>query len=87
MSMGFKTWQPSGLYNWQYQTPSKTSTTDSLEEYFVQNLIDSLKHGKDLLYLVCWTGYGLEHHQWLVGSMLENCTAMDGWMATGVEAS
>jgi hypothetical protein len=41
--------------------PQPILTPDGLEEYFVQEIIDSHRRGKGWQYLVRWTGYGPEH--------------------------
>jgi hypothetical protein len=57
--------------------PHPILTTDGMEEYFVQEIINSRRRGKGNQYLVRWTGYGLEHDRWLAGSSLEDCAALD----------
>jgi hypothetical protein len=61
--------------------PQPIVTVDGLEEYHVQEIIDSRRRGKGWQYLVRWTGYGPEHDCWIAGSTLEDCTALDTWLA------
>jgi hypothetical protein len=60
--------------------PHPILTTDGLEEYFVQEIIDSCRHGKGNQYLVRWTGYSPKHDRCLTGSSLEDCAALDKWL-------
>ena len=41
--------------------PDPILTPDGLEEYLVDEIIDSRKRGKGHQYLVRWSGYGPEH--------------------------
>jgi hypothetical protein len=61
--------------------PQPIVTVDGLEEYHVQEIIDSRRRGKGWQYLVRWTGYGPEHDRWIAGSTLEDCTALNTWLA------
>ena len=59
--------------------PDPILTPNGLEEYLVDEIIDSQRHGKGHQYLVCWSGYGPEHNRWLSGSMLTDCEALNVW--------
>ena len=59
--------------------PGPVLTPDGLEEYLVDEIIDSRKCGKGYQYLVRWSGYGPEHDRWLSGSALADCEALDVW--------
>jgi len=61
--------------------PQPVVTSDGLEEYHVEEIIDSRRRGKGWQYLVRWTGYGPEHDRWLAGSTLDECAALDTWLA------
>ena len=61
--------------------PQPIVTAEGLEEYHVQQIMDSRRRGKGWQYLVHWTGYGPEHDRWLAGSALEECAALDTWLA------
>jgi hypothetical protein len=61
--------------------PRPILTSNGLEEYFVQDIIDSCRRGKGWQYLVRWTGYGPEHNRWIAGASLEDCAALDTWLA------
>jgi hypothetical protein len=63
--------------------PQPIVTPDGLEEYLVQEIIDSHQHGKGYQYLVRWTGYGPEHDRWLAGSALADCEALEVWLGKG----
>ena len=61
--------------------PQPVVTSGGLEEYHVEKIIDSRRRGKGWQYLVRWTGYGPEHDRWLAGSALDECAALDAWLA------
>jgi len=63
------------------EQPQPVVTCDRLEEYHVQAIINSRRRGKGWQYLVHWAGYGPEHDRWLARSNLEECTALDAWLA------
>ena len=58
-------------------------TDDSDEEYFVEHILDAQRRGRSYQYLVRWQGYGQEHDKWLPGSELQDCEALDLWLASG----
>jgi hypothetical protein len=60
--------------------PGPVLSPEGLEEYHVQQIIDSRKRGRGYQYLVRWTGYGPEHDRWLPGRELEDCEALDKWL-------
>ena len=59
--------------------PEPILTPDGIEEYLVDEIIDSRKCGKGHQYLVCWSGYGPKHDRWLSGSALADCEALNVW--------
>jgi hypothetical protein len=59
--------------------PDPILTPNGLEEYLVDEIIDSRKRGKCHQYLVRWSGYGPEHDRWLSSSALADCKALDIW--------
>jgi hypothetical protein len=61
----------------EYSRPGPVVTADGLEEYFVDEIIDSRRRSHGWQYLVRWSGYGPEHDLWLPCSQLENCQALD----------
>ena len=64
--------------------PLPIVTPDGLEEFLVQEIIDSRRRGCGSQYLVRWVGYGPEHDRWLAGSALEDCEALDVWLGEKV---
>ena len=52
---------------------------DGLEEFHVQEILDSRRRGCGIQYLVRWIGYGPEHDHWLAGSTLNDCEVLDVW--------
>jgi ''chromo'' (CHRromatin Organisation MOdifier) domain./Integrase core domain. len=63
--------------------PGPVVTPDGLEEFFIQEIIDSRRRGKGWQFLVRWTGYGPEHDAWLPTKSLEDCEALDRWYENG----
>ena len=59
--------------------PDPVLTPDGLEEYLVEEIIDSWKRGKGHQYLVRWCGCGSEHDRWISGSVLADCKVLDHW--------
>jgi hypothetical protein len=60
--------------------PQPVLTNQGLEEYLVDEIIDSRRRGRGYQYLVRWTGYGPEHDRWMSGSALDECAALDRWL-------
>ena len=67
--------------------PQPVVTANGLEEYLVQEIIDSHQCGKGYQYLVRWTGYGPEHDRWLAGSTLTDCEALNIWLEKDVSGT
>ena len=78
---------PSLFPNREYTQPLPVVTNDGLEEYLVQEILDSRRRGNGWQYLVQWTGYGPEHNRWLPGSALSDCKALDVWLGDGSGAA
>ena len=60
--------------------PQPILTPDGLEEFLVQDIIDSQRRGRRWQYLVRWAGYGPEHDHWLAKLALDDCEALDVWL-------
>ncbi len=54
---------------------------DSIEEHFVDHIVAAQPHGCRWRYLVCWQGEGPEGDEWLPGHELDECKALDDWIA------
>jgi hypothetical protein len=76
---------PSLYPSHEHSCSGSVLTTDGLEEYFIEEIIDSRCHSRRHQYLVCWSGYSPEHNLWLPGSELKNCMALDRWLAGRVK--
>jgi hypothetical protein len=61
--------------------PGAIVTEDSVQEYYVNKIIDARKHGRGMQYLVHWLGYGPGEDEWLPGSELADNAALDDWLA------
>ena len=60
--------------------PQPIVTSDGLEEYLIEEILDSRRCRKGWQYLVHWMGYGQEHDCWLTGSVLQECVALNEWL-------
>jgi hypothetical protein len=54
---------------------------DSEQEFFINRILDEPKCGRGMQYLVRWSGYGPEEDRWLPGHEVDNCKALDIWLA------
>ena len=54
---------------------------DSEQEFFIERILDKRKCGRGVQYLVRWHGYGPEDDHWLPGHELDDCEALDTWLA------
>lgn len=63
--------------------PGPVLTDSGLEEYLIQDIIDSRKRDRGWQFLVRWTGYGAEHDSWLPARELDECTALNVWYQNG----
>ena len=63
--------------------PGPVVTSNGLEEYHIDSIIDSCRRGTGWQFLVRWTGYGPEEDRWLPGRELDDCEALDSWLASG----
>ena len=55
---------------------------DVNEEQYIDKILDACQHGQGYQYLIRWCGFGQEHDKWLPGSKLEDCEALDVWLAS-----
>ena len=68
------------------EEPAPILTDDGDEEYFIDKILDARRRGCGYQYLVRWEGYGAEEDRWLPGSELQNCEALDAWLASRVNS-
>ena len=66
----------------RFEEPNPIITNDGDEEYYIERILDARRRGRGYQYLVRWRGYGQEHDRWLPGSELQNCEALDTWLAS-----
>ena len=62
--------------------PGTIITEDSEVEWWVESILDERKCGWGYQYLVCWVGEGPENDLWLLKRELEDCEALDVWLAS-----
>jgi hypothetical protein len=58
-------------------------TNEGLEEFLMEETIDSQRHSCRWQFLVRWLGYGPEHDLWITLSELINCEALNQWYQLG----
>ena len=63
--------------------PGPIVTKHSLEEFTVNEILDSRSQGCRWQFLVCWSGYAAEHDLWIATSKLNECEALDKWYQAG----
>jgi len=64
-----------------FKEPDPIITEDGNEEQYIDKILDACRCGQGYQYLVRWHGFGQEHDEWLPGSKLEDCEALDIWLA------
>jgi hypothetical protein len=62
-------------------TPPDPVVIDGEHEYFVDKIIDERRRGKKTQYRVRWQGEGPEGDKWLDANEVEDCKALDAWLA------
>jgi hypothetical protein len=60
--------------------PGPVLTSEGMEEYAIEKIIDERRRRRGMQYLVCWAGYGPEDDRWLPGRELNDCEVLDRWM-------
>ena len=63
--------------------PGPVLTPEGLEEYSVEEIIDSRRRGRGWQFLVRWLGYGPRHDLWIAATELNECEALDVWYKNG----
>jgi hypothetical protein len=63
--------------------PGPIVTEDGLEEFTVDQILNSRRRGRGWQFLVRWAGYAAEHDLWIAASELNECEALDRWYQTG----
>jgi hypothetical protein len=61
--------------------PPPPVTIDEHQEFYIDRIIDEKRRGRGKLYLVRWRGEGPEGDKWLPERELEDCEALDNWLA------
>ena len=63
------------------RSPTGPLTETGLSECVIDKIIDRRRRGCGWQYLVRWVGYGPEDDEWLSRRELEECEALDSWLA------
>jgi hypothetical protein len=69
--------------NRELSQPGPIVTPSGLEEFFVENIIDSRRCNHGWQFLVRWMGYGPQHDLWIPSGELNDCEALDSWYQNG----
>ncbi len=67
----------------EHPRPGLILTEDGLE-HLIDHIVDECCRGRGFQYLVRWVGYGPEDDNWLSRRELEDCEALDVWLARSV---
>ena len=73
----YPTYHTSELKNF---VPNDPILFPGLEEFLVEEILDSHCRGRGWQYLVRWVDYDTKHDRWLSGSALKDCEALDRWL-------
>jgi hypothetical protein len=71
----------------EHARPSPIVTSDGIEEYKVERIVDERKMGRGYQYLVRWSGYSAADDLWLPRRELEESAALDDWLARKAEGT
>jgi hypothetical protein len=74
---------PSLFPSREHPWPKGIVTTEGIEEYSIDRIVDARRQGRGWSFLVRWTGYGPEEDRWLPGAELDDCEALDQWIGSG----
>ena len=66
----------------KFEEPPPILTPEGNEEFFIDKILDQRRRGRGYQYLVRWRGYDLEHDRWLPSSELQDCAALEDWLAS-----
>jgi hypothetical protein len=66
----------------KFLEPDLIITADGDEEFYIERILDARCLGCSYQYLVHWRGYRNEHDKWLPSSELQDCQALDDWLAS-----
>ena len=66
----------------KFEEPPAILNPEGEEEFFIDKILDQRRRGCGYQYLVRWRGYGQQHDRWLPGSELQECAALDDWLAS-----
>lgn len=65
----------------EHSRPPPILTESGMMENVIEKIIDQRKRGRGWQYLVRWAGYGPEDDEWLPRRDVEDCEALDIWIA------
>ena len=66
----------------RFEEPDPIITEEGNEEQYIDKILDTRRGERGYQYLVRWRGFSQEHDEWLPGSELEDCEALDVWLAS-----
>jgi len=62
--------------------PPPILTPEGNEEFFIDKILDQRCQGCGYQFLIHWQGYSVEHDRWLPGMELQDCAALEDWLAS-----
>jgi hypothetical protein len=65
---------------WALHKP-KPVEIDGIEEHFINHIVAARPRSRGWQYLVRWQGEGPEDDEWLPSHKLDDCKALDNWLA------
>ena len=69
--------------NCELPQPGPIITSSGLEEFLIEDIMDSCHHRHSWKFLVRWMGYGPKHDLWVLSGKLSDCQALDLWYQNG----
>ena len=70
----------------KFEEPPPILTPEGEEEFFIDKILDQPRRGCGYQYLVHWCSYGQDHDRWLPASELQECAALNTWLASRGES-
>ena len=64
------------------EEPPPILTPEGKHKFFIDKILDQCCQGHGYQYLVHWHGYGQDHNRWLPASELQECMALNTWLAS-----
>ena len=69
------------LFPQRAMNPPAPIIRDGEQEFFIEKIVDERRRAKQTQYRIRWQGEGPEGDKWLLASEVEDCEALDIWLA------